>query len=417
MILKTKKILIGITGGIAAYKVAELVRLCKKSQAEVKVIMTRSAQEFITPLTFATLSGNKVHTDLFQQDLDYKIEHIGLARWADIILIAPATANIIAKLANGIADDLLSTVCLATNAPIAVAPAMNYQMWLNPRTQNNINSLEHQGLNIIGPDTGVQACGEIGAGRMLEPTAIFAQLENILSNQNLLHGYKLLITAGPTHESYDSVRYISNYSSGKMGYAIAHAATEAGADVTLISGPTHLNCSSKIRKINVTSAQEMFDAVAMHLQENTCDIFIAAAAVADYHPIQTFTQKQKRHTKEITLHLMRTPDILAHVTSLKKPPFTVGFAAETENIYENAKQKLHAKKVDILIANKVGFDNTEQQMVGFENDNNELFIFGKDTSQYNPTNPLHLSLAPKTLLAKQLVQLISLQLKKQKTYR
>jgi len=405
--LKSKKILLGITGGIAAYKSAELVRLCKKAGAEVKVIMTSAAQEFIRPLTFGTLSGNEVYTDLFQQDLDYKIEHIALARWADIILIAPATANIIAKLTHGIADDLLSTVFLASAAPLAIAPAMNQQMWNNPITQNNIAALEQRGTYIIGPAKGIQACGEIGAGRMLEATELFEQLENIFIYTNSLCGYKFLITAGPTHEAYDGVRYLGNYSSGKMGYALAHAAAEAGADVTLLSGPTRLNCSNKITKINVTTAQEMFDATTQYLQKNSCAVFIAAAAVADYRPIKTFSQKQKRHAKKIMLELEQTQDILAYITSLKKHPFTVGFAAETENVLENAKQKFSTKKVDMLVANKVGFNEKTNQMLGFESDDNELFVFSKNIDYIAPNEPQHIPLASKNILAKKLIQMIA----------
>ena len=374
--LKDKKIILGVAGGIAAYKTCELIRLLVKNGAEVRVVMTESAKEFITPLTLETLSKSKVSTTTFEKQRVENIEHISLANWGDCILIAPATANIIAKIAHGLADDLLSTVCLAVPAstPMLIAPAMNIMMWLNQATQDNIQILKlRKNIRIFGPGEGVLACGVIGAGRMLEPPELAAMTAKIFV-EPLLCKKKIIVTAGPTRERIDPVRYISNDSSGKMGYAIAEAASNFGAEVILISGPTELAAPRNVKKIDVVTAEEMYTTVMANIEE--CDIFVAAAAVADYRVEQANAQKIKKTegNQNITLSLVRNPDILANVTSLENPPLTVGFAAETENVVANAKQKLAIKKIDIIAANLVG------DGVGFNNDQNALTIltrFGK----------------------------------------
>jgi phosphopantothenoylcysteine decarboxylase / phosphopantothenate---cysteine ligase len=364
-----KNIIVGITGGIAAYKVAELVRKLRNAGAKVRVVMTKNAKEFITPLTMQTLSGETVYTEMFKQYFKNDLEHITLARWADAIVVAPATANFIAKLAHGLTDDLLSTVCLATTAPIAVAPAMNKEMWHADATQKNIAVLKKRRVFIFGPATGTQACGEVGLGRMLEPQQILELIPSMFATK-IFYGKKIVITAGPTRENIDPVRYLSNYSSGKMGYALAEAAFEAGASVTIISGPTTLNCSEKIKKINIQTAREMHQAVMKEIKN--CDTFIGAAAIADYQPSNIALHKIKKGPEKISLELQRTPDILTAVASLKKKPFVVGFAAETKNLLPNAKEKLIKKKLDMIIANQVG------QGIGFDNDDNSVIILPKN---------------------------------------
>jgi phosphopantothenoylcysteine decarboxylase / phosphopantothenate---cysteine ligase len=402
--LANKNILLGVSGGIAAYKSAELTRLFKRADADVTVVMTKSAQEFVQPLTFFTLSGNTVYTDAtaFQQNLEAKITHISLARKADLIIVAPATANIIAKLAHGIADDLLSTICLATTAPIAIAPAMNQHMWQHPTTQENIAKLKQRGVYIFGPDTGMQACGDNGAGRMAEPTQLLDAAAALFANHHLLHQRKVVVTAGPTHEAIDGVRYLGNYSSGKMGYAIAQAAHEAGAAVTLISGPSQIPSPTNIDTIKVTTAQEMYNATLSTIKNNACDIFIAAAAVADYCPKNSCTQKIKRDAAAtITLELEHTPDILAAVAALPTPPLTVGFAAETENLLQYANKKLVEKGIDFIVANQVGFHQEMQQAIGFNSDDNELTILQRNAP------PITLPRASKTELARALIKIIA----------
>lgn len=398
VLLAGKKILLGITGGIAAYKAAELTRTLVKRGAKVKVIMTRSAQEFVRPLTFATLSGNSVNTEMFQQNLviDDKIKHIALARWADAICIAPASANIIAKIANGIADDLLSTVCLATTAPICVVPAMNKEMWNNKITALNVEKLGKLGVKFFGPANGVLACGEVGSGKMLEPIDIVSMLRCIFVRPLLRDGKKirLVITAGSTIEPIDPVRFISNHSSGKMGYAIAQAAADYGVDVTLISGSTSLPQSDVAKLFSVETADQMFE-VAMQEVNKGCDIFIAAAAVADYKVENVAKQKIKKANKNhLDLHLLPNPDILASIAALPNPPFTVGFAAETENLIENAKRKLQEKKVNLMAANLVG------KNLGFNSPNNALTLLAKNGEI------VELSLKSKDLLACELLEFV-----------
>lgn len=369
-------ILIGISGSIAAYKSAELVRLLKKQGHDVRVVMTASATEIITPMTMQVLSQNDVRVDLFDHEDEAKIDHISLARWPEWIVIAPATANIMAKIAVGIADDLLSTICLATDVPVAIAPAMNRLMWDNPATQMNLTTLQSRGIKIIAPDAGEQACGEVGTGRMAEPRAIvdwFSQQSQL--PEPILSDKHVLITAGPTIERIDPVRFISNDSSGKMGYALAEAAQQLGAKVTLVSGKTALKPPKKVTVIEVESAQQMLDAVL----DNTkmADWFIATAAVSDYTVENPAGQKLKKNGGEgLTLTLVQNPDILKTVCSLPKKPFCIGFAAETDNVIDNAKAKRIRKNADLIVANDVS--NVE---IGFNSDDNAATLIGENYQQ------------------------------------
>ena len=390
--MQNKNIILGITGGIAAYKSAELTRLLRIQNAKVRIIMTQHAQEFITSLTMQTLSGNTVYTKMFDQSLEANLEHIELARWADAIVIAPTTANFIAKLTYGIADDLLSTVCLATTAPIAIVPAMNKEMWNSTITQKNIVTLKERGMLIFGPTCGKQACGEVGLGRMLEPQQILELIPSIFSTK-IFSGKKIIITAGPTREPIDPIRYISNYSSGKMGYALAEAAQEAGANVILISGSTNLATPTKVNRINTQTAEDMYQAVMREI--SGCDIFIATAAVADYRPKNISPQKIKKNTTTVALELQPTPDILAEIASFKNGPIIIGFAAETENLLENARKKLIDKNLDIIIANQVGYN------LCFDSDENSVVIFSKNNKL------IELPRMQKTKLARQIMRIIS----------
>lgn len=389
--LADKRILLGITGGIAAYKSAELVRRLRDHGAEIRVVMTPAAAEFITPLTLQALSGNPVHTDLLDHAAEAAMGHIELARWADAVVIAPATANFIARLSNGLADDLLSTLCLATAAPLLVAPAMNRQMWQNPATQENIARLEARGVTLLGPASGAQACGEMGPGRLLEPDDL---VQAIISagRTNRLAGVSVLVSAGPTREFIDPVRYISNRSSGRMGYAMAKAAEEAGAAVTLVSGPVSLTPPPpRVRVIDITSSGQMHSEILAAAA--TCDIFISSAAVADYRTREVVPNKMKKKDSDPVLHLEKTPDILAEVAALPNAPFTVGFAAETENLHDNAKQKLKSKNLDMIAANRVG------DGLGFDVEENALEVFWPGGTQ-------SLGMAPKENLARQLMEII-----------
>lgn len=368
--LTNRHILLGITGGIAAYKSAELVRRLQNRGANVRVVMTKAAQEFITPLTLQALSGNPVHTDLLDPAAEAAMGHIELARWADLILIAPASADFIARLTHGHADDLLSTLCLATAARIAMAPAMNQGMWGDAITQTNISRLRERDVLIWGPAEGEQACGDIGPGRMLEPDELAELTENAFSSR-LLDGKRVLITAGPTREAIDPVRYISNHSSGKMGFALAQAAVEAGAAVTLITGPVALTTPEHVTRIDIESAQQMFDAVRDRIA--VCDVFIAAAAVADYRPQTVAATKIKKQNETITLTLVRNPDIVASVAQQRPKPFTIGFAAETERVNEYARDKLERKNLDMIIANNVSVPS-----IGFNSENNAVTVLWRD---------------------------------------
>ncbi len=365
--MHNKNIVLGVTGGIAAYKAAELCRLLIRQGANLRVVMTPSAIEFVQPLTFQALTGEVVLTELFSADAENAMDHIDLARWADLLLIAPATASSLAKFADGYADNLLLTIALAANCKIAVAPAMNQQMYLNSATQNNIDKLKRRGVMVWGPDEGEQACGETGPGRMLEPTHL-SELVDINFAPGLLQGKKVMITAGPTREAIDPVRFLSNKSSGKMGYALARAAVDAGANVTLVSGPVCLTAPAEARLVNCISAEDMYSAVMGDISGQ--DIFIATAAVADYRIKKVAEQKIKKNDDAMVLDLVKNKDILKRVASLESKPFCVGFAAETESLEQNARAKLKNKKLDIIAANKVGSNES-----GFEVDMNALSVY------------------------------------------
>ncbi len=389
--LNNKRVLLGVTGGIAAYKAALIVRLLKQNGADVRVVMTRNACEFIAPLTLQALAGRPVHTELLDLETESAMGHIDLARWADVVVVAPASANFIARYAHGFAEDLLSTLCLATAAPVMVAPAMNQQMWLNAATRENCERLQTRGIAILGPGEGDQACGETGLGRMLEPEEIVNGVANAFAT-GLLAGSRLLVTAGPTREAIDPVRYISNRSSGRMGLAIANAAVEAGASVTVVCGPVTLAKPERAEVAEVLSARDMYNAVMQRVADT--DIFISAAAVADYSLESVAAQKIKKTDTELALRLQKNPDILAEVAALESPPFTVGFAAETENLEQNAQEKLTRKKLDMIAANQVG----DQQ--GFDRDENALTLFWPNGTQT-------LALTRKEKLARELIAVIA----------
>lgn len=392
--LVNKHIILGVTGGIAAYKSAELVRQFKTAGANVHVVMTTAGQEFITPLTMQALSGNPVHTTLLDPEAEAGMGHIELARWADLILVAPASADFIARLAQGQGDDLLTTLCLASNAPIAIAPAMNQAMWKDSNTQRNISQLKKDNVVIMGPASGEQACGDVGPGRMLEP-ATLAELAADQFKLDTLTGQHVVITAGPTREPIDPVRYITNHSSGKMGYALAEAAAEAGARVTLISGPVNLATPERVDRINVGSAQQMYETTIEQAPHS--DIFIASAAVADYTPIAVADQKIKKHPDSMTIELKPTIDIVASVAALENKPFTVGFAAETQNVIGYAQGKLEKKKLDMIVANDVSVAG-----IGFNSDDNAVIVISADSQTELPK-------ASKRQLARNIIDLIAQQ--------
>ena len=386
-----QRILLGVTGGIAAYKAAALVRALKKAGADVQVVMTDAARAFVTPLTFQALSGRPVRHALLDPAEESGLDHIGLARWAELVLVAPATADFLARLAAGLAGDLLSTLCLATTAPIAVAPAMNHRMWEAAATQANVAVLRGRGVHLLGPAEGDQACGESGAGRMLEPEVIAAWVADRQAPRPLA-GRKVLVTAGPTREPLDPVRYLSNRSSGKMGYAVAAAAARAGARVVLVSGPVGLAAPEGVEQVSVETAEEMLRAVQRHA--GGADVFVAAAAVADYRPREPSPRKVKRSAALLNLALEPTPDVLGWVAGLPRRPFLVGFAAETEDLETNARRKLERKGLDLVAANRVGVPGT-----GFDADENELDVYWEGGSR-------RLARAPKTVLGRELVALI-----------
>jgi phosphopantothenoylcysteine decarboxylase/phosphopantothenate--cysteine ligase len=390
--LFNRNVLLGVTGGIAAYKSAELVRQLQERGATVRVIMTRGAMEFITPLTLQALSGNPVHTELLDEEAEQGMGHIELARWADLLLIAPATADLIARLAAGRADDLLTTAALATAAPLMLAPAMNQQMWRDPATEANISTLAARGYHLVGPAAGEQACGDIGPGRMEQPVRI-AEAADQLFPSGLLTGKRVVITAGPTREALDPVRYISNHSSGKMGYALARAAAEAGAVTTLVSGPVSLPVPDRVRALPVESATDMLQQCLDLLGD--CDIFIACAAVADYRPSAVEQQKIKKGPEEITLQLVRNPDIVAAVASSEQRPFTVGFAAETTDVLNYARDKMQGKKLDMIVANDVA-----DRSIGFNSDQNAVTVLWRNGEQALPR-------AGKDSIARQIIELIA----------
>ncbi len=363
--LMNKRILLGVSGSIAAYKSAELVRRLKEAGADVRVVLSQGGAEFVTPLTFQALSGNPVHTDLLDVEAEAAMGHIELARWADAIVVAPASANFISRLAQGRADDLLSAICLATESPVVIAPAMNQQMWANAATQQNLKTLNDRGVFQFGPAEGDQACGETGLGRMLEADDLALQTAGLFETGSLA-GLTVMVTAGPTQEAIDPVRYLSNQSSGKMGYAIARAAAEAGAKTLLVSGPTSLVTPARVQRFDVKSAQQMHETVMKHI--GGCNIFISAAAVADYRLAEPSVQKIKKQQEELTLQLVRNPDVLSEVAAIINGPFTVGFAAETENLEAHAREKLQNKNLDMIAANLVG------EGKAFDQDENALLV-------------------------------------------
>ena len=386
-------IVLGISGGIAAYKTPDLVRRLKERGADVQIVLTASAEEFVTPTALQAVSGRPIRNNLWDKEAEASMSHIELARWADLVLIAPATAEIMARLAGGGAPDLLSTLCLATEAPIVIAPAMNRIMWANPAVQANRQLLEERGVTILGPDVGSQACGETGAGRMLEADAIAdAVVGGPATGKGVLAGKTVLITAGPTREPIDPVRYITNRSSGKMGYAMARAARVHGARVVLVSGPVALDPPYGVDLHAVETAEQMY--AKTHALIEDVDVFIAAAAVSDYRPAGSHAKKIKKTADTMTLELVRSPDILASVASLDPAPFTVGFAAETHDVETYAKAKLDNKRLDMIVANRVGAD------CGFDFDDNTVTV-------YWPGGEQAFAEAAKTELAEDLVALIA----------
>ena len=390
--LSNRRIVLGVAGGIAAYKAADLVRRLREREFEVRVVMTAAAREFVTPLTFQAVSSNPVHYGLLDDEAEAGMGHIELARWADLVLVAPATANVLARLAHGIADDLLTTLCLATTAPVVLVPAMNQQMWRASATRANVLTLLDRGVMLLGPGEGDQACGDVGPGRMLEPEEIAARIEARLRG-GALGGVAVLVTAGPTREALDPVRFLTNHSTGKMGYAIAAAAAEAGARVSLVSGPTALPAPAGVERFDVTSAEEMHAEVMARAPGS--DIFIAAAAVSDYRPEHAAAQKIKKEDGPATLELVRTPDIVAGVAALDDAPFTVGFAAETELVQARARGKLERKGLDMIAANRVGLPDR-----GFASDCNALSVLWRDGGR-------ELALSPKSELARSFIELVA----------
>ena len=391
--MRDKHVLLGVSGGIAAYKSAELVRRLAERGAQVQVVMTAAAREFIGATTFQALSGRPVRDSLWDAAAEAAMGHIELARWADIVLVAPATADFLARLATGRADDLLSTLCLATEAPIVVAPAMNQQMWANAATQANVALLRQRGVRLLGPATGEQACGEFGAGRMLEATEIADFIEPLLAGAGPFTGKRVLVTAGPTREAIDPVRFVSNRSSGKMGYAVAEAMRAAGAEVVLVSGPVALPPPAGVRCIGVETAAQMLEAVQRELAGT--HVLVATAAVADYRPVTVADRKIKKRAEQLTLDMTRTADILATVAAGVQRPFVVGFAAETDSVEQHAREKLERKNLDMIAANEVGTSKA------FDCDDNALLVLWRDGGR------AELGRAPKRELAAALVALIA----------
>jgi phosphopantothenoylcysteine decarboxylase / phosphopantothenate---cysteine ligase len=386
------RILLGVTGGISAYKSPDLVRRLTERGADVQVVMTAAAQRFVSPMTFQAVSGRPTRSDLWDSAAEAAMGHIELARWAQIVLIAPASADFIARLAGGRADDLLCTLCLATEAPVMLAPAMNRVMWANKATRANVETLIARGIRILGPGSGSQACGEIGEGRMWEPLKLAETLLEPPVNAGLLAGLNVLITAGPTRERLDPVRYLTNRSSGKMGFAVAAAAREAGAHVTVVSGPVQLPTPAGVTRINVESARDMYAAV--HRQVGDADVFIAAAAVADFQPVTMAPHKIKKQGGSVSLELEPAPDIIKSVADLAKRPFVVGFAAETNAVEDHARIKLKRKKLDMIAANEVG------DGIGFDCEDNALTVIW-------PGGKMEVARGPKIDVARELIALIA----------
>ena len=390
--LPNRRIVLGVAGGIAAYKAADLARRLRDRGFEVRVVMTAAARAFVTPLTFQAVSSHPVHCDLLDERAEAGMGHIELARWADLVLVAPATANVLARLAHGFADDLLTTLCLATEAPVALAPAMNRQMWQAGATRANVLALLDRGVSMLGPAEGDQACGETGPGRMLEPEEIAARIAARFGG-GALEGVEVLVTAGPTREALDPVRCLTNHSTGKMGYAVAGAAAEAGARVSLVSGPTALPAPPGVERLDVTSAGEMYAEVMARAAGR--DVFIAAAAVADHRPAHRAERKIRKGDGPAAIEIVRTPDILAAVAAMDGGPFTVGFAAETESVRAHAQDKLERKGLDMIAANRVGLPDR-----GFASERNALSVLW-------PGGGRELELAPKAELARRLIDLVA----------
>jgi phosphopantothenoylcysteine decarboxylase/phosphopantothenate--cysteine ligase len=386
------RVLLGVTGGIAAYKSPDLVRRLIERGADVQVVMTSAAQRFVSPMTFQAVSGRPTRSDLWDNAAEAAMGHIELARWAQIVLIAPASADFLARLAGGRADDLLCTLCVATEAPIMLAPAMNRVMWANKATRANVETLVARGIRILGPASGNQACGEVGAGRMWEPTQLAEAVLAPPVNAGILAGLNVLITAGPTRERLDPVRYLTNRSSGKMGFAVAEAAREAGAHVTVVTGPVQLQTPMGVTRINVESARDMYAAV--HRQVGDADIFIAAAAVADFQPLSVAKQKIKKQGGSVKLELEPAPDIVKSVADMAKRPFVVGFAAETNDVEDNARIKLKRKKLDMIAANEVG------DGIAFDCEDNALTVIW-------PGGKMEVARGPKIDVARELIALIA----------
>jgi phosphopantothenoylcysteine decarboxylase / phosphopantothenate---cysteine ligase len=386
------RIVLGVTGGIAAYKSPDLVRRLIERGADVQVVMTDAAQRFVSPMTFQAVSGRPTRSDLWDGAAEAAMGHIELARWAQVVLIAPASADFIARLAGGRADDLLATLCLATEAPIVLAPAMNRVMWANKATQANLETLISRGVRVLGPASGNQACGEVGEGRMWEPAKLAESLLEPPPNAGILAGLNVLITAGPTRERIDPVRYLTNRSSGKMGFAVAAAAREAGAHVTIVTGPVQLQTPAGITRINVESARDMYAAV--HRQVADADVFIAAAAVADFQPVTVAKSKIKKQGVAVQLALEPAPDIIKSVADMAKRPFVVGFAAETDDVENNARIKLKRKKLDMIAANQVG------DGIAFDCEDNALTVIW-------PGGKVEVARGPKIDVARQLISLIA----------
>ena len=363
--------MLGVTGGIAAYKSPDLVRRLQEAGADVRVVMTPSATRLVAPTVFQAVSGHPVRSELWDDAAEAAMGHIELARWADLVLIAPATAHLMAQLAGGSAGNLLTTLCLATAAPLVLAPAMNQAMWRHAATQANRATLESRGVRCIGPASGSQACGDVGPGRMVEPTDIVAILSELPAGDfaGLLKGSRVLVTAGPTREAIDPVRFVSNRSSGKMGFAVARAAVEAGAEVTVVAGPVNLPTPAGVRRVDVETAAEMFAATMERIAD--VDIYIGAAAISDYRP-EPAAHKIKKRTDRLTLDMVKSPDLLATIAARPGAPFTVGFAAETERLEEYARQKLERKRLDMIVANQVG------AKLGFDEDDNSVLILWRD---------------------------------------
>jgi phosphopantothenoylcysteine decarboxylase/phosphopantothenate--cysteine ligase len=395
--LAGRQVLLGVTGGIAAYKAAELVRRLGDAGAVVRVVMTENAARFVTPLTFQALSGHPVRLSLWDEGAEAAMGHIELARWAEDILVAPASADFLARLAHGLANDLLTTLCLASAAPVHVAPAMNQQMWVNPATQANLALLRTRGIGIFGPAAGAQACGDVGSGRLLEPDELVAALA-ASGQPGLLSGRRVVISAGPTYEDIDPVRFLGNRSSGRMGFAVAAAAAEAGAQVTLVAGPVNLPTPAGVQRVDVRSARQMHAAVLAEAE--AADVYVATAAVGDFRPLEVATHKiKKRGDGGMTLELTQNPDILADVAALPQRPLLVGFAAETENVEAYARAKLERKRLDLIAANQVGGG------LGFEAEDNSLTLISADDVTHLPT-------ASKRELARQLIEIVAQRLER-----